>query len=217
MNYLLIRMARAMVLTVFIAGCVGCAGIKTMPDLSLFGEADPEKEALLLKKYKNEPKVKDKQAVQVLVDTVPKGIQVSDGQISSEAEYEHEVLGHFSFRPDFKRESTGALDGFSNYKGGWRKVLCYPQVALSYATFGIWDFIPTSYPCYGHLKQTKQEMIEEAKKMTTATGGNVAVISYIKDNENKVLGAVGYAIKLDPRFKDNFETKEATLVKSKKI
>lgn len=195
-----------------------CATIKTMPDISLYGEADPEKESQVINKYEERGKIPKQEKVKVLVDTVPEGVSVSDGQISAQSGYAHEIIGRFSFRPDFKRKSSKAMDGFSNYKSAWRKAVCYPQVALRYATLGMWTYLsPTAYLCHGSMKQGKNEMIDESKKITKAAGGNVTTISYIKDNDNNVVGAVGYAIKLDPKFKDNFKTKKATLTEKKTL
>lgn len=195
-----------------------CASIKTMPDISLFGEADPEKESKVLDQYEESDSIPKQDKVKVLVDTVPEGVDVSDGQISAQAGYAHEIIGRFSFRPDLKRTSSKAMDGFSNYKTTWRKAVCYPQVPLRYVTLGLWSYLsPTSYLCHGSMKQSKNEMINESKKITKAAGGNITTISYIKDSENNVIGAVGYAIKIDPKFKDNFKTKKATLTKKKTI
>jgi len=162
-------LGRSVVLVCIGIGLAGCGTVKTMPDLSLYGEANPELERNHIKAYKKNKAI-DVNEVKVLVDTVPEGISVNDGQISSESDYEHEVIGHFSFRPDYKRQDSDALDAFTNYKTGWRKAVCYPQVPLRYVTLGLWKIIPTSYPCYGSISQSKEDMISEAQKLTKITG-----------------------------------------------
>ena len=62
-------------------------------------------------------------------------------------------------------------------------------------------------------------MINKSKQMTSAAGGDISIISYIKHPESsEVVGAVGYSIKLDPRMdKSNLTTKRAKLEKEKEL
>jgi hypothetical protein len=140
--------------------------------------------------------------VVVLLDTIPEGIAVKDGIVRVADGYQHEILGKVDVTPN-NHVSMIALFGFPDYESGWRKPYCYPQTVLTYATLTLWALVvPTSYPCYGAPGITEESVERKLRAAAVAAGGDLVLASVLRvGNSDKVFGAHGLIVKMDPRMR----------------
>jgi hypothetical protein len=175
----------------------GCASLNLKADYRSMGEFNLARDSAVRTRYSQlrERPLAGETGVKVLVDAIPKGIQLKDGLISVDSGYQHRIVGKFTMAPD-----GGALP---DYRDTWRKYVCYPQIPLAYLTGFMWAvFVPTYYPCFPTSFSPKTEIVRSVEKLVLASGGDAAVMSFVgeKDLEN-AMGATGFIIQLDPRLK----------------
>jgi hypothetical protein len=182
----------------------GCATVQMKASFSSMGEYDAGKNTRVNEQYVElrdggPQAMAGKPEVRVLVNALPKGIALKDGAISVTEGYEHQILGKFRVGPDF--------GFFPNYRAGWRDYYCYPQIPLVWVTLAMWAiFVPAYYPCITTGYNAKSDIIEAVKQITTAARGNLAVVSFLGEEEvepgeeERAVGATGFILIMDPRF-----------------
>ncbi|MCH2108519.1 MAG: med21 domain-containing protein [Polyangiaceae bacterium] len=171
------------------------------------GIADPERDEEIRQEFQAQVKDdtirKDRQII-VLIDTLPSGFNLSDGVVGVDDGWDHEVLGKFSIS-NFDTHLR-----FSNYKDGWRKGLCYPQVPLQWLTLTLWTLVPTDYPCHPLISAKKTSVIQDVRALVHAAGGDAAIISYRGQGDDRAVGAGGFIIRLDRKAVDENGDLETT-------
>lgn len=70
------------------------------------------------------------------------------------------------------------LDFFPDYKDGWRKGLCYPQLPLVVIPIFTWAVVPTYWPCIPSYGMTRAEAIDTAKTLAWSAGANLVLLTY---------------------------------------
>lgn len=128
--------------------------------------------------------------VTVVENDESSGLDVVDGTLKKFRGQEIEVIGTF--------ELTGELHGPfypSDYLGVGRKILCWPQVPLSWVTLGIWLIIPTSYFCYGKTPVDRDHWLGWVKQMVDSAGGNLGVVTFAP-NKQSIDTAKGYVLRI---------------------
>ena len=140
--------------------------------------------------------------VVVLIDTIPEGIVVHEGVIRVADGYQHQILGKVRVTPN-NHVSLIALFGFPDYESSWRKPFCYPQTVLTYATLTLWAMlVPTSYFCYGAAGISDETVEAKLRAAAVAAGGDLVLASMIRvGSSEKVFGAAGLIVKMDPRMR----------------
>lgn len=161
-------------------GTTGCATVGFQPAVQAMGE------------YKNTQQIADAademaehsaDDVKVLVEALPDGMSVKDGEF----EYDHEryeLLGKVT--ADYK-DPSGVNMGlwFYDYKESesWRRGLCVWQVPLSWVTLTLWAWlVPAYYPCRvgaGSEESRREDIIDALRRATKALDGNLVVVTGI--------------------------------------
>jgi hypothetical protein len=138
----------------------------------------------------------------VLLDTIPEGIGVHEGVIRVEDGYQHQILGKVAVTPN-NHVSLIALFGFPDYESSWRKPFCYPQTILTYATLTLWALVvPTAYPCYGAPGISEEVVEKKLRNAAVAAGGDMVIATVMRmGNSDKLFGASGLIVKMDPRMR----------------
>jgi hypothetical protein len=173
----------------------GCAPLHRTVEYTATGAADPRGDAEIKANFvaeRENPLPAEAEAVTVLIDTVPEGISLEDGVLGVEDGYQHQIVGKFKVGPD--------AGFFPAYKEGWRKGVCYWQQPLVVATLFIWMLVPTYYPCYVTHALPKIEMVDALKRVAYEAGGDMVVATYLQENQDKAMTAVGFIIQADPRM-----------------
>ena len=185
-------------------GLTGCATLNPVVNVTSLGEANPAHDEEIAERFEatiNADAPVDG-SVRVLVDTVPEGLTYSDGQLSVDEGYAHEVLAHFemtTYDGFFSRPTFWFTAGFFDYEAAWRRGLCWWQVPLEWVTLGFWTAVPTSYPCHPTMFREKEAWVESVKALANAAGASSAIMSYIDADQQEAKGVVGFLIKLDPK------------------
>jgi len=187
----------------FCMGLTGCATLNPVVNVTSLGEANPAHDEEIAESFEetiNSDEPVDG-SVRVLVDTVPEGLTYSDGQLSVDEGYAHEVLAHFEMKsydgvlfPTFYFTA-----GFFDYEAAWRRGLCWWQVPLEWVTLGFWTAVPTSYPCHPTIFRSKAAWVESVKALAQSAGASSAIMSYVDADQQEAKGTVGFLIKLDPK------------------
>ena len=190
-----------------------CGHLRSTPRYTSYGEADPDKDDQIVERYFDLKGTNKK--IKVLIDTIPEGIVINGGNIINESGYDHKLLGQIYL----SNSRSGDIPlGFSHqYRTGWRNPYCKAQVPLIWVTAMIWAIIvPLNYPCRVGAS-TKAEILEDVKVITAAAGGDMAIVSYINWGQKDVFGAIGYIIKMDPKFQGKqIKTKKQDLSPTEK-
>jgi hypothetical protein len=191
-----------LLITLLLALSAGCATVRPPAEYLATGQADPEKEQEVREKFAETNPEEPAKDVDVFVDTIPEGFGYADGVLSVQEGYQHQVLGKFEL-PGGGSIMDYYPWGFTDYKEGWRKGLCYWQVPLGYATLFVWTFVfPASYPCMATGVMTKVELLRYIRQLAKSAGGDTVIFSYTSAHNDKATGAVGFVIRKDPRFTD---------------
>jgi hypothetical protein len=90
---------------------VGCARIEPRVSYSSFGEASLDHDEEVMESYRE---VSTNEAVKVLIDTLPVGINLEDGAIKVEEGYGHRLVGKFTVSARSEQGSFLALFGFAD-------------------------------------------------------------------------------------------------------
>lgn len=174
-----------------------CASVNPVTNVSKYGPADPAEEAKILERYE-EAKSSDKDVsddeVTVFLNALPKGFAGTGMTLAVEEGYDHEVIAQFSMQPN---SSMGTF-WFTDYRNKGLKTLCHPQVPLTWITLTMWAAVPTTYPCYGNSAADKAAYVEDIRRLAEAAGGDAAIASFMIKYGDKVDGARGFIIRLDP-------------------
>ncbi len=192
---------------------MGCASLAFSPSVQSVGE------------YKNTSSVAVEAAempegtaadVRVLIQTLPEGMVIKDGQLTFDDRYE--MLAKVS--ANYKNPGWAFLGfWFYGYKSSdsWRTGLCAWQVPLSWVTGSLWAFVaPTYYPCrvkMGSEEERRADIVETMQRATKALGGNLVVVggfggvnfittqggAVVATNSVDALSGEGYAFKTKTR------------------
>lgn len=172
-----------------------CGAVNPQLFLTKYGNADPALEKQIRDDFATmsaDTKAVDAEEVAVLVETFPEGLLLDEGSLKVKEGYAHLVIARFTLTPD-----RGL---FVDYKEAWRKGVCYPQDVLVLATIGLWALLPPNYICWAQGAPDKTEWIEEVRRVASAAGGDLAVISFFAFVEqDRAPGVQGYIIKTDPK------------------
>lgn len=181
---------------VFLSG--GCPAIWPKVTYQSFGDANPDRDEAMVKRWKNKYKQLDASRVRLLLDTIPEGIEVKDGVAHTKQGYSHVVISKFRFL----YPPGMATLFFYDYRTAGLKALCWWQVPLSYLTLAAWLVVPTSWACFPPISVTKRVIIRDAKKLAAAVGGDLVLARYIGDEGgDSAKGMAGVVVRMDPRFK----------------
>ncbi len=151
---------------------------------------------------------RNKQDIVVFVQTLPDGFSYQHGITSVEEGWNHSLLGNFILTPKY---DPGLFTvPFRRYEDGWRKGLCYPQVPLHWASFGLWALVPTDYPCHAEILRKKEKLIQDARVLAHTAGGDAAIVYFISPKGDRALGLRGVVVRLDPNQSDA-ELRKASL------
>lgn len=184
----------------------GCATVHRHASYSSFGEANPSRDALLAKTFKDvQGKRMPPEAanVTVLIDTLPKGVTMTVGGIKVEDGFEHEIIGKFGIGSS---AASGSGYFFANYRETWRKPVCYPQTVLWFATLAIWGMVPTYWPCYTTDYISKEEFIEQLRLVGYLAGGNLVIANFLQADQESAASAFGFILRQDPRTRPSAPT-----------
>lgn len=190
----------------------GCGTVAFKPSVQSVGEYKNTAKAASAAEDMD-PHVADD--VKVLVETLPEGMALKDGQILIDHD-RYEMLGKVSAT----YKDPGAVNmglWFYGYKDTekWRTGFCAWQVPLSWVTLTMWSwFVPTYYPCRvaaGNEEERRADIVETLQKATKALGGNLVVVAgfggvdfvtvngntgaVVASNSVSLLNGVGYAFK----------------------
>lgn len=204
--------ARLTLLACFAVATTGCGSVAFRPSVQSVGE------------YKNTSKAADAaeempahaaDGVKVLVESLPEGMVLKDGQIVVDPA-RYEMLGKVSAT---YKDPSGVNMGlwFYGYKESekWRTGLCAWQVPLSWVTLTMWSWlVPTYYPCRvgaGNEEERRADIVETLQRATKALGGNLVVVAgfggvdfvtvngrtgaVVASNSVSTLNGLGYAFK----------------------
>lgn len=187
----------------FCVGLTGCATLNPVVNVTSLGEANPAHDEEIAERFEETINGDDPVdgSVRVLVDTVPEGLSYSDGQLSVDEGYAHEVVAHFEMTTydGFLFPTFYFTAGFFDYEAAWRRGLCWWQVPLEWVSLGFWTAVPTSYPCHPTMVRSKAAWVESVKALAQAAGASSAIMSYVDADQQEAKGTVGFLIKLDPK------------------
>jgi len=155
----------------------GCALVHRGAAFTSFGEPDPGGDFRIRERFdavveQGDPLSAHAESVQVLLRTLPPGISGNNGVISVDPGWAHRVVGTAAVAP-----GRGSI--FSPYRSRTLRTVCHPQVVLTFATLGAWSLVPTMYPCFVKRPLPTDEILIEAKRLTSLAGGNAIVGEWI--------------------------------------
>lgn len=187
-----------LVLVLPLAGA--CAAVRPRASVTGIGDANPTRDQNIADNYQDA--AAGAGGVRVFVDSLPPGVEMTNGEIQLQPGYSHRLLAKFTLKSGHGKGLSG-LRGFPDYRAGWKKGYCYPQTVLTYLTIFIWSILPPAYPCYGSAVVPKEDMVEDLKALGAAAGGDLVVAGYRGGDGADVHSAVGFILMMDPRFRGN--------------
>ncbi len=130
-------------------------------------------------------------SVKILQKAMPEGVTVKEGVISTTRESGLEVVGSFHFTP------AGATSAwFGDYTSTGRKILCYPQVPLTWVTLLMWQvFIPLSYPCVARSELPIDEGYGYLRVAADQLRASTVVIVTSSVDDSSFFSAEGFMLK----------------------
>jgi hypothetical protein len=119
------------------------------------------------------------------------GLEVIDGTLKRYRGQDVEMLGTFELH------AVGYHSPFypADYLQTARKVVCWPQVPLTWLTLGIWLIVPSSYFCWSNTPTDRDHWIAWVKQMVDSAGGNLGVVTFGPNNK-KIFEAKGYVVRV---------------------
>lgn len=143
--------------------------------------------------------------VLVLDQVAPEGIDVHKAQLRVSDEYDHEPILQFRLEPG----ATGpwVLGQFRHFRKQWRRSYCHPQVPLNWATLTTWSFLsPLASPCWSNSLVAPEDFWGDVRRLTRAAGGDLAIVSVLRDQKGRIAHAAGFVLDMDPEFTvDSFD------------
>ncbi len=125
--------------------------------------------------------------VRIVSGSLPEGLGLSEqgAKITVQPGYEsrYEVLGsvNANFNAGSNFRNIYWVNKYPREKDNWRKYLCAPQAPLRLLTLGIWNLVPTAWPCmntgYDDERERQDVLTAELARGVKAMGGNLLVIS----------------------------------------
>lgn len=146
----------------------------------------------------------DLSAVSVWRGPLPPGLILDEETLRVTDHDRYEILGRLSARFDPQRALLASLGlTFYRYDPPARNVWCNVQVPLGWVTLGLWSAVPLHYPCLisetngpGGENRRKDQIVEALVRGTRAAGGNLLVITEIRDAGGLVAAeGVGFAVR----------------------
>ena len=155
----------------------GCAQARSTAAYHSLGVVDVARDARTVAQWEETRRGDAPADVRVYVAALPDGLTVDSGTLEVEEGRAHRILGRFRLAPT--RHQYGTV-GFSEYEDPMAAALCYPQVLLTWATLGLWVAVPTSWACLSDPFQPREALIDQARHLAAAAGGD-AVVGMFED------------------------------------
>ncbi len=187
------------VLTMCAAANLNCASVPfPAPDVRvrLFGDVDLARDKVLAKKVDaavEAAAISKKDAtydsdVRVLDGSIPEGIVLSEqgSQITVAKSHagRYRVIGSVKAKVVWPENYwlRNVYWTTADYQSIWRKALCWPQAPLKAVTIGLWNIVPTSWPCWMTTEfrdetQRTAMLIHGLTIGTSEIGGNLLLIT----------------------------------------
>ncbi|MDP3499049.1 MAG: hypothetical protein Q8S33_01900 [Myxococcales bacterium] len=136
-------------------------------------------------------------SVRILERSLPPGVSLEKGLITTTPESHLQVLGTASF--SFTTSNflpILSLLWFRDYSSAGRKALCYPQVPLNWVTLGIWgSLIPTSIPCAVGMGFPIDEAYGVIRAAAVAAGATMVLIAGRQADDDKLYAVQAFFLK----------------------
>lgn len=144
----------------------------------------------------------------VLESLAPEGINFDLSGMKIEEGYDHEPI--LQFWVGSGPSCPWALGRFAMYRDQWRRSFCHPQVALHWGTLGTWSLLsPVAAPCWSNSILTEKALFADLRKLARAAGGDLAIVSTLRDQHGQIVNAHGFIVEMDPSVRFNsFEVEE---------
>lgn len=161
-------------------------------------DSDLKASRKVIEKFENRESSPDTQGIGIIVDRLPGSFQIKKGRLIAKKPIK--VLGRFEL--GYFKTSTAVQFPlvFHDYKSSAMKVLCYPQVPLSWATATMWSLlVPLAWPCIVNIHEIEDasDAVKEAKRLAAIAGGNL-VLGFFKRNrlDNSIESFSGWILKI---------------------
>jgi hypothetical protein len=136
--------------------------------------------------HRNNPTYGD---VTVVEENGKEKLELIDGSAGKFRGADIEIIGTFELKP-----TSHSPFAFTDYSAVPRKVICWPQVPLTWITLGIWLAVPTSYFCWSKTPGTREKWLAWVKQMVDSAGGDIGVVTFIGPPDN-IDWAKGYIVR----------------------
>ena len=168
---------RAILATCLAGLCLasGCAQARSTATYHTIGLADATADARTVARWEETRRQKAPGDVRVYVAAIPDGLSVTDGSLTVDEGTEHRILGRFRISPTRHQYGTYL---FTEYEHAAVAAACYPQVILTWATLGLWVIVPTSWGCLTNGFQPREALVDQARHLARAAGGNAVVAAF---------------------------------------
>lgn len=152
----------------------------------------------IIEKFEEREAITPTEGIGIIVDRLPRSFQIQNGKLIAKKPFR--VLGRFEL--GYFKTATAVQFPlvFHNYKSSAMKVLCYPQVPLSWATATMWSLLsPLAWPCIINIHEIENpsDAVKEAKRLAAIAGGNL-VLGFFKRNrlDNSIESFSGWILKV---------------------
>ncbi len=177
----------------------GCAAVTPSIAFNAAGASDPVRDRAVRKALEDaldssEEMKGEADSIQIFAGTIPEGLVLKDAVMSVAEGYSHQIIGKISLR------APNGLVGFSDYRAGWKKPYCYPQVVIGMGIFTY--YLPTYWPfCFADAQPDLEYWMKDIRSVAHKMGANMVVGSYLGMNKDglSAAGFDGVLILADPR------------------
>ncbi|MFL5321309.1 MAG: hypothetical protein ACJ790_16740 [Myxococcaceae bacterium] len=188
-------MTRAALLVALASLVAGCATLRPRAHVMEFTPEDKDEshQKTVLEKFSalRESDIgPDGTRILLFVESYPKGLIPNGRSVVNSPASDYDLLGGFDLY------ATGATTfWFADYASTPRKVLCYPQVPLTWVTLGLWQFVsPLAWPCVAKARMDRSLAWSQVRHVARAAGADAAVV-LLKSQDDEVIDAWGWLLK----------------------
>lgn len=118
------------------------------------------------------------------------GLEVVDGTLKRYRGQDIQLIGEFQLDGEIHSPFYP-----SDYLALPRKIICWPQVPLTWLTIGIWMIVPTSWACWSKTPVDRDHWIAWVKQLVDSAGGNLGVVTF-GPRKDSIDIAKGYVVKV---------------------